>query len=274
MIGVIRLQQGRAAEALAIFDPLVAQAPGDADIRTQRGLALQDLGRRQEALADFDQAQAIQPGHVVSLLYRGNLFLEAGMRDAALEAYDRLLTASRPTMTRPGFAAAPRCGCWTGSRMRWPVMPRRWRSIRAASAPPSTAARCCSSWIAMTKPWPRLKRRSASRPTHPYVLGGIASAVLGGADLARWEACRDQVDGGGEGQKRGDRAADLPAVLRRRRLAARLQRGFCRRPRSRRPAPLWKGERYDHEPHPHRLSVVGFPPACHRRADRRPDRAP
>src|SRR3954469_12989000 len=100
MIGEIRLRQGRAADALAIFGSLVAEAPGDAGIRSQRGLALQDLGRRQEALADFDQALAIRPGNVISLLYRGNLFLESGAFDTALAAYEELIRSA------PGYDEA------------------------------------------------------------------------------------------------------------------------------------------------------------------------
>jgi len=39
MIGVVKLQQGRPAEALAMLEPLIAEAPDNADIRTQCGLA-------------------------------------------------------------------------------------------------------------------------------------------------------------------------------------------------------------------------------------------
>ena len=56
MIGVVKLQQGDAAEAFAILEPLIAEAPGNADIRTQCGLARQELGDLRQAMADFDQA--------------------------------------------------------------------------------------------------------------------------------------------------------------------------------------------------------------------------
>ena len=51
MIGEIRLSQGRAAEALAVFDPLVAEAPGDAGIRAQRGRFLEDRFERRDVQA-------------------------------------------------------------------------------------------------------------------------------------------------------------------------------------------------------------------------------
>src|ERR1043165_4723395 len=55
MLGVVKLQQGFAAEALAILEPLVVEAPDNADIRTQCGLARQEVGDLQQAMIDFDQ---------------------------------------------------------------------------------------------------------------------------------------------------------------------------------------------------------------------------
>jgi len=149
MIGVLRLQQGRAAEALAILETLVLEAPDHADIRAQCGLARQDLGRRDEALADFDSALALKPGNVLSLLYRGNLLREAGLFAQALESYDRLLQVV------PGFDEA-----WFCRGLTLPVTPRRWNAIPAALVLPSTVAPCCSSSNAMTKPLPLLKKRA------------------------------------------------------------------------------------------------------------------
>src|SRR5260221_13593075 len=90
MIGVLQLQQGRPAEALASLEHLICEAPGDADIRAQCGLARQQLGQRAAALADFDQALALQPGNALALLYRGNLMAATGAFAQALESYDRL----------------------------------------------------------------------------------------------------------------------------------------------------------------------------------------
>src|ERR1700682_688710 len=55
-IGVIRLQQDRAADALVLLEPLAAEAPHDGDIVSQCGRARQALGRGGEALIDFDRA--------------------------------------------------------------------------------------------------------------------------------------------------------------------------------------------------------------------------
>src|SRR5580765_718254 len=67
-IGVIRLQQSRAAEALRFLESLADETPQTGDILSQRGRARQDLGRREEALADFDSALALEPGNALALL--------------------------------------------------------------------------------------------------------------------------------------------------------------------------------------------------------------
>ena len=246
MIGEIRLSQRRAAEALAIFDPLVAEAPGDAGIRTQRGLALQDLGRRDEALADFDQALAIKPGNVISLLYRGNLFLESGAFDTALAVYEQLIRSA------PGYDEA-----WfrRGSAL-WQL--ERFEDALASYANalalnPARFGAAFNSGTVLLK-LDRYDEALAAfeharniAPAHPYVLGGIASAVLGGADLARWDDCRAQVAAA---------VRDGGAVIAPLTFLPFCDDGALRRACSeafvadRVPAPaapLWNGERYDHD---------------------------
>src|SRR3954466_16089222 len=55
-LGVIRLQQGRAATALGFLESRPDEPPQAGDILSQRGRARQDVGRRADALADFDLA--------------------------------------------------------------------------------------------------------------------------------------------------------------------------------------------------------------------------
>jgi protein O-GlcNAc transferase len=246
MIGEIRLSQGRAAEALAIFDPLVTEAPGNAGIRAQRGLALQDLGRRQEALADFDQALAIQPGNVISLLYRGNLFLEAGAFDAALAAYEQLLGSA------PGYDEA-----WFRRGTALWLLERFEDALASyANALALNPARFGAAFNRGTvllkldrydEALAAFEQARSIAPAHPYVLGGIASAVLGGADLARWEDCRAQMV---------TAVRDSSAVIAPLTFMPFSDDGALRRACSeafvadRMPvpaAPLWNGERYGHD---------------------------
>jgi protein O-GlcNAc transferase len=246
MIGEIRLRQGRAAEALAIFDPLVSEAPGDAGIRNQRGLALQDLGRRDEALADFDQALAIKPGNVISLLYRGNLFLESGAFDTALAAYEHLIRGA------PGYDEA-----WfrRGSAL-WLL--ERFEDALASYANalalnPARFGAAFNSGTVLLKldrydeALAAFEQARSIVPAHLYVLGGIASAVLGGADLGRWDDCRAQVTAA---------VLDSSAVIAPLTFLPFCDDGALRRACSeafvadRVPvpaAPLWNGERYGHD---------------------------
>ena len=199
MIAVLRLQQGRVAEALEMFEPLAAEAPGDADIRAHRGQALKELGRRDEALADFDHALALKPSNVLPLLYRGNLLREAGLFAQALESYDRLL------LVAPGYDEAWFC---RGSTL-W-LMDRFEDALasyaKALERNPGRFSAAFNSGNVLLmlerydEAFTAFEKARALAPDHLYVLGGLASAVQGGCDLPRWpdyqaqavKAVRDQ----------------------------------------------------------------------------------
>ena len=57
------LSLGRAEEALAEFQEVLARAPQHAEARLNCGLAHAALGRHQQAVAEFDTALAAMPGH-------------------------------------------------------------------------------------------------------------------------------------------------------------------------------------------------------------------
>ena len=244
-IGVIRLQQGRAAEALALFEPLAAEAPDNADIRIYRGLARQEVGRRDEALADFDQALTLQPGNALALLYRGNLLLEAGLFAEALESYDRLLIVA------PGYDEA-----WfrRGSAL-W-LLDRHDAALaayaKALELNPGRFSAAFNSGTVLLKlerydeAFAAFEKARLLSPQHRYPLGGAASALLGACDLARWEQYQGRV---------------VDAVLNRSAVIAPLtfmpfsDDGALRRICSETfvadrvvmpDAPLWKGEQYEH----------------------------
>lgn len=192
MIAVIRLQQGRAAEAQAMLEPLVAEAPGDTDIRIHHGLALQDLGRREEALAEFDRALALSPGTVLALLYRGNLLTDAGLFAQALESYERLLQLA------PGYDEA-----WFRYGLALWQMDRPEDALacyaKALDCNPGRFSAAFNLGTVLLKlerydeAFAAFERAQALSPHHPYVLGGQVSAVLGGCDLKRWPDFRARV---------------------------------------------------------------------------------
>ncbi len=192
MMGVIRLQQGRAAEALAIIEPLLAEAPGSADIRTQCGLARQELGRRDEALADFDRALALQPDNPLTLLYRGNFLVESGQYAQALDSYERLLRIA------PGYDEA-----WLRRGSALWLMERHDEALasygKALEFNPGRFAAAFNSATILLKlerydeALAAFEAARARMPEHPYVLGGLASAIQGGCDLARWQDYQARV---------------------------------------------------------------------------------
>jgi len=88
------LSLGRAEEALAEFQELLARAPQHAEARLNCGLAYAALGRHQEAVAQFDAALATMPAHPGVHYNRGLALYELGRYAAALEAHDRVLAAA------------------------------------------------------------------------------------------------------------------------------------------------------------------------------------
>ncbi len=101
MIGVLRLQQNRAAEALEMLEPLLADAPAHADIRTHHGTGASGTGPAvmKHWLISIVRL-LLKPDNALTLLYRGNLLLEAGRAGDALASYDRLLAIA------PGYDEA------------------------------------------------------------------------------------------------------------------------------------------------------------------------
>ena len=192
MLGVLRLQQGRAQEAFAILDNVAGRAPGHAGIRTHRGLALQDLGRAQEAMDDFDRALVIAPGNTMTLLYRANLLLDAGLPAQAVESYDKLLRLAPQT---------PEAWFRRGSAL-W-LLDRAEEAVqshdRALALDPGHFRAHFNRGTALLRlnrhadAFAAFERASALAPGHHYMLGGLAGALLGQADLARWPQFQGQV---------------------------------------------------------------------------------
>jgi predicted O-linked N-acetylglucosamine transferase (SPINDLY family) len=246
MIGVLRLQQGAPAEALALLEPLIAEAPDNTDIRTQCGLARQELGRADEALADFDHALALKPDNALTLLYRGNLLMAAGSFTPALESYDRLLQIV------PGYDEA----WFRRGSVLW-LMDRLDEALasytRALELNPRRFAAAFNSGTILLKlerydeAFAAFERARALVPDHPYVLGGLASALQGGCDLARWPEYQAQA----VKAVREKSAVIVPLAFLpfsddgalRRRCSERFVADRVPQPG----APLWAGEQYGHD---------------------------
>ncbi len=199
MIGVLQLQQGLPAEAIASLEPLLSEAPKDPDLRTQFGMAREELGHRDQAMADYDLALALNPHNALTLLYRGNLLTAMGQAGAALQDYQLLLRLA------PGYDEAWfRLGgaLWLVERYDEALA----AYARALELNPGRFSAAFNAGTILLKlerydqAFAAFEAAGKLAPDHPYLLGGLVSAVEGGCDHARWpqiqtraiEAVRDK----------------------------------------------------------------------------------
>ena len=82
---------GRHEEALAALDGAIKARPGDAGQLTNRGAIKSKLGRLEDALEDFDQGLALDPRHADALNNRGLILHALRRYEPALASFDTLL---------------------------------------------------------------------------------------------------------------------------------------------------------------------------------------
>ncbi|MHB1205562.1 MAG: tetratricopeptide repeat protein [Rhodospirillaceae bacterium] len=100
ILGVIALQGGDLARAVALIGQAVALCPTNADFHSNHGMALTEIGQHAAAIAAYDRAIALRPG-AAEIHYNRAVALEALKRwTDALAAYDRAIALE------PGFAEA------------------------------------------------------------------------------------------------------------------------------------------------------------------------
>jgi len=89
-LGVLRAQQGRTDEALALIGGALAVTPDAPDILLDYGVVLRAAGRADEALAIFDRALVLSPGKPSLLKLRADTLMLLGRPEEALLAFDQL----------------------------------------------------------------------------------------------------------------------------------------------------------------------------------------
>ncbi len=87
MLGVLRAQQGRNAEAAALIETAIKANPRSAAALTNYGNVLSSLGHYPEALASFDKALALQ-ADPIALNNKGSILHKIGRFDEALRCYE------------------------------------------------------------------------------------------------------------------------------------------------------------------------------------------
>ena len=99
-LGLMRLQQGRNAEACDYLGEAVKILPNDLGALMNYGMALSAAVRHEDALAVFERALAIQPNLAEALYNRGVAQASLKRFEMAVESYERALTL------QPEMAAA------------------------------------------------------------------------------------------------------------------------------------------------------------------------
>jgi tetratricopeptide (TPR) repeat protein len=101
---------GRLAEALAMYDEILARHPESRQAFNNRGVTLGGLDRDREAIVDFDRAVALSPGDVTPRANRGMCLLRLGRLREAWDDYlwRESATGARPTERWPASLAGRR----------------------------------------------------------------------------------------------------------------------------------------------------------------------
>ncbi len=87
LLSTLRLQQGRAEDALALSEQVIAHVPRVADAHANKGTALQSLQRFEDAAAAFRRAIQLLPDAVHLHFNLGNALRAAGDKSGAVKAY-------------------------------------------------------------------------------------------------------------------------------------------------------------------------------------------
>lgn len=92
--GNVLRAEGRLSEALAAYERALTIKPDYAAALTRRALVLRDLGRLEDALAAADQALALRPHDLEGLNTRGIILTDLERYGEALDSYDRALAVA------------------------------------------------------------------------------------------------------------------------------------------------------------------------------------
>jgi tetratricopeptide (TPR) repeat protein len=92
-LGVVRLGQGRAAEAETLFRRATELAPDSAEAHGNLAAALQALGRHEDAIAQYDRALMLRPTMADARFGMAACLQALGRHEAAIACYEAILVA-------------------------------------------------------------------------------------------------------------------------------------------------------------------------------------
>ncbi len=100
LLGVLRHQQGRNAEAHELIDKACRINPNMVEAQSNLGIVLQELGHHEEAVAAYDRALALKPRYAEALNNRGTALRALNRPAGAVMSFDRAIAI------RPDYADA------------------------------------------------------------------------------------------------------------------------------------------------------------------------
>jgi protein O-GlcNAc transferase len=236
----------RCEEALDCCRKALAADPRHVDAHVNMGLAYQELGRLDEAIASHRKALAIRSDSAEALSNLGLIYLMQRRMEEATESLHRALAI------RPGFVEALlHLGTVCQERGRLEESAEHFR--KAIALDPASADAHHNLGIAL-RGLGRHEQAIASfrdalrvDPEHEYTLGALLWSEI---CTCRWEALEPEIADLRAGVRRGKALTEPFALIavsedleEQRRCAARF---FQDRVKAER-APLWKGERYEHD---------------------------
>jgi protein O-GlcNAc transferase len=169
--GLSLMALGRPEEALASYDRVLQRRPDALEVRYYRALALNAMGRASDALAQLGQVLQVKPDHSAAWVVRASMLWTLGEVDRALESYSRAL-AIEPNMPE---------ALWSRANCRW---------TRRQDVPGAIAD---------------LERLFASNPDFPYTRGALLHMRMLAGDWRDLAAQRQALD---EGVRAGQRVVE------------------------------------------------------------------
>ncbi|HKD46299.1 MAG TPA: tetratricopeptide repeat protein, partial [Rhizomicrobium sp.] len=91
LMGLIRLHQGRAAEAMPYIEHALELQPGTPEMLSNYGIALEGVGRFREALDALERVVMLDPDNSRAWSNRGALLSRLGKNEEALADFDRAI---------------------------------------------------------------------------------------------------------------------------------------------------------------------------------------
>ena len=185
-------QAGQFAQALTVYERMLAAAPRDASLHYGRALSLWALGRKSEAVAGYDAAISLQPEMVEAHFNRAVTLQQLKQPLQALAGYDAVL-ALRPALAR---AWNNRAGVLQELE-RYPEALDSLDMVLSLAAGDASAHYNRGTVLLLLRRYEEagaaLEKAFAINPAHPMVAGSLLTAAIKACDWERLETLAPRV---------------------------------------------------------------------------------